>query len=287
MPIYICVGPFRFHLSYTILFLCFLLSFYTAWTALVYTQLRKKKKKVQLTVYGSSIWGSYQTIWSPPLPNVTWHSGAWPCTLTPSFVKKLHYLMTVLSNWTLLPILTWFQNSRGLHGTFATVAAVLLRASGHVPFGTCVLMLIQVHPELVMFPYFEDPLVLLFCLPEATKWQGWIYCTVHAHWRNNPNVHMFNFIVLYHLIMTISLKINVAYLYFKDLVSVNAGGAEVHEGTCSQEQDKSTDIKFNSRFRLIRSVLRAFKFSVFYIDWNCYFVGLLYLLHYPFWLQLI
>ena len=42
--------------------------------------------------------------------------------------------------------------------------------------------------------------------------------------------------------------------------------------------------KFYGRFPLIRSVWRASKFSVFKIDKNCNFVGLL---HYPFWPQLI
>ena len=42
--------------------------------------------------------------------------------------------------------------------------------------------------------------------------------------------------------------------------------------------------KFYGRLRLIRSVWRASKFSVFKIDWNCNFVGLL---HHPFWLQLV
>ena len=42
--------------------------------------------------------------------------------------------------------------------------------------------------------------------------------------------------------------------------------------------------KFYGQLRLIRSVWRASKFSVFKIDWNCNFVGLL---HQPFWLQFV
>ena len=42
--------------------------------------------------------------------------------------------------------------------------------------------------------------------------------------------------------------------------------------------------KFYGRLRLIRSVWRASKLSVFKIDRNCNFVGLL---HHPFWLQFI
>ena len=37
-----------------------------------------------------SIWGSHQTLWSLPLPNVTWHSGTWPYTMTPSIDHTLH-----------------------------------------------------------------------------------------------------------------------------------------------------------------------------------------------------
>ena len=42
--------------------------------------------------------------------------------------------------------------------------------------------------------------------------------------------------------------------------------------------------RFYGRLQLIRSVWRASKFSVFKIDRNCSFVGLL---HHPFWLQFI
>ena len=42
--------------------------------------------------------------------------------------------------------------------------------------------------------------------------------------------------------------------------------------------------KFYTRLRLMRSVWRASKLSVFKIDWNCNFVGLL---HHPFWLPLL
>ena len=34
--------------------------------------------------------GSHQTLWSLPFPNVTWHSGTWPCTMTPSIEQTLH-----------------------------------------------------------------------------------------------------------------------------------------------------------------------------------------------------
>ena len=59
-------------------------------------------------------------------------------------------------------------------------------------------------------------------------------------------------------------------------------------GTCIQQW---TNAPFNvlhivsyGRPRLIRSIWRASKFSVFKIDWNCNFVGLS---HHPFWLQLV
>ena len=48
-----------------------------------------------------SMWGSHQTLWSLPLPNVTWHSGTWPYTMTPSIDKILHQFANLLPNWTL------------------------------------------------------------------------------------------------------------------------------------------------------------------------------------------
>ena len=41
-----------------------------------------------------------------PLSNVTWHSGTWPYTMTPSIVQTLHLFANLLPNWTLIPILT-------------------------------------------------------------------------------------------------------------------------------------------------------------------------------------
>ena len=43
-----------------------------------------------------SVRGSYQTIWGPPLPNVTRHSGWWPSTVTPSIDQALHQILTLL-----------------------------------------------------------------------------------------------------------------------------------------------------------------------------------------------
>ena len=42
-----------------------------------------------------SVRGSHQTIWGPPLPNVTRHSGWWPHTVTPSIDRTLHQLLTI------------------------------------------------------------------------------------------------------------------------------------------------------------------------------------------------
>ena len=90
-----------------------------------------------------SIWGSHQTLWSLPLPNVTWHSGTWPYTMTPSIVQTLHLFANVLPNWTLIPILTLLPNFGGFHGTLQRVrlanrGCLLLRTPGLVPFGTCI-----------------------------------------------------------------------------------------------------------------------------------------------------
>ena len=41
-----------------------------------------------------SVQGPYQTIWGPPVPNVT-HSGWWPYTVTSSIDRILHQFLTV------------------------------------------------------------------------------------------------------------------------------------------------------------------------------------------------
>ena len=88
-----------------------------------------------------SIWGSHQTLWSLPLPNVTWHSGTWPYTMTPSIDQTLHQFANLLPNWTLLPILILLPNFGGFHRTLQWVRLAnrgrwLLQTPGPVPFGT-------------------------------------------------------------------------------------------------------------------------------------------------------
>ena len=90
-----------------------------------------------------SIWGSHQTLWSLPLPNVTWHSGTWSYTMTPSIDQTLHQFANLLPNWTLLPFLTLLPNFGGFHRTLQRVrlanrGRLLLRTPGPVPFGTCI-----------------------------------------------------------------------------------------------------------------------------------------------------
>ena len=52
-------------------------------------------------------YGRYdQTIWGPPLPNVTRHSGWWSSTVTTSIDQALHQFFTLLLILTLLPNLT-------------------------------------------------------------------------------------------------------------------------------------------------------------------------------------
>ena len=90
-----------------------------------------------------SIWGSHQTLWSLPLSNVTWHSGTWPYTMTPSIDQTLQQFSNLLPNWTLIPILTLLPNFGGFHRTLQRVrlanrGRLLLRTPGPVPFGTCI-----------------------------------------------------------------------------------------------------------------------------------------------------
>ena len=70
-----------------------------------------------------SIWGLHQTLSSPPLRNVTWHSGTWPSTVTPSTDQTLDQFMNLLPNLTLLPILTLLPNFGRFPVNIATDAA--------------------------------------------------------------------------------------------------------------------------------------------------------------------
>ena len=57
-----------------------------------------------------STWGSHQTLISPPLQNVTWHSGTWSSTVTPLTDQTLHQFLNLSPNWTLSPILALLPN---------------------------------------------------------------------------------------------------------------------------------------------------------------------------------
>ena len=77
------------------------------------------------------------------LPNVTWHSGTWPYTMSHSNDQTLHQFANLLPNWTLLPILTLLPNFGGFHRILQRVRLanrwrLLLRTPGPVPFGTCI-----------------------------------------------------------------------------------------------------------------------------------------------------
>ena len=121
-----------------------------------------------------SVRGSYQTIWGPPLPNVTRHSGWWPSTVTPSNDQALHQFRTLLLIWTLLPNWTFYQIARGFHKTFATDAACQQRTLTPQDTWSCltlglasVLMLRPISPELVFLTDFwvlNIPHYFCFCL---------------------------------------------------------------------------------------------------------------------------
>ena len=90
-----------------------------------------------------AIWGSHQTLWSLPLPNVTLHSGTWPYTMTPWIDQTLHQFANLLPNWTIIPILTLLPNFGGFHRTLQRVrlanrGRLLLRTPGPVQVGTCI-----------------------------------------------------------------------------------------------------------------------------------------------------
>ena len=120
-----------------------------------------------------SIRGSYQTIWGPPLPNVTRHSGWWSSTVTPSIDQALHQFLTLLLILTLLPNLTFYLIARCFHRTFATGAACQQRTLTPPDTWSCptlglasVLMLRPISPELVLFLDFwvsNIPRYMYFC----------------------------------------------------------------------------------------------------------------------------
>ena len=128
-----------------------------------------------------SVRGSYQTIWGPPLPTVTRHSGWWPSTVTSSIDQALHQFLTlhVLLFLTLLPNLTFYLIARGFHRTFATGAACQQRTLTPPDTWSCptfglasVLMLRPMSPELVLFLDFwvsNIPRYFCFCLWSTVK----------------------------------------------------------------------------------------------------------------------
>ena len=97
-----------------------------------------------------SIWGSHQTLWSLPFPNVTWHCGTWPYTMTHSIDQTLHQFANLLPNWTLLPILTLLPNFGGFHRTLqrmriANRGRLLLGTPGPGPYGTCICSNVEIN----------------------------------------------------------------------------------------------------------------------------------------------
>ena len=83
------------------------------------------------------------TVFWTPLPNVSWHYGTWPYTMTPSIDQTLHQFANLLPSWTLLPILTLLPNFGSFHRILqrlrlANRGRLLLRTPGPVPLGTCI-----------------------------------------------------------------------------------------------------------------------------------------------------
>ena len=63
--------------------------------------------------------------------------------MTPSIDQTLHQYPNLLSNWTLIPMLTLLSKFGGFHRTLQRVrlanrGRLLLRTHGPVPFGTCI-----------------------------------------------------------------------------------------------------------------------------------------------------
>ena len=132
--------------------------------------------------------GISSSIWSLPLPNVSWHSGTWPYTMTPSIDQTLHQLANLLPNWTLLPILTLLPNFWGFNRTLQRVrlanrGRLLLWTPGPVPFGTCICSNVETILTWTCHVYgpfeFRTPLgtsILLVCtymLAFLSSWRKW------------------------------------------------------------------------------------------------------------------
>ena len=105
---------------------------------------RAKRRAIRWDIYGAlKCLPRFTWVCYLPLPNVTWHSGTWPYTMTHSIDQALHQFANLLPNWTLLPILTLLPNFGGFHGALQRVrlasrGRLLLRTPGPVPFGTCI-----------------------------------------------------------------------------------------------------------------------------------------------------
>ena len=144
---------------------------------------------------------SYTSVWSLPLPNVTWYSGTWPYTMTPSIDQTLHQFADLLPNWTLLPILTLLPNFGGFHRTLQRVRLAkrgrfLLRTPGPVPFGTCICSKVETilfwtchvyGPPTISWYFSTLRLGWLLVLKLVSKWR-FIYKFVHvgSRWICNP-----------------------------------------------------------------------------------------------------
>ena len=116
-------------------------------------------------VYKEVLWserGSYQTIWRPPLPNVTRHSGWWPYTTTPSIDQTFpnFYPFTDLDliiEFDFLPYCGMGSSSiehlqRVRH---TNRGHLLIRTPSPVPFVTCKCSNVTpISPELVLCPDF-------------------------------------------------------------------------------------------------------------------------------------
>ena len=84
-----------------------------------------------------SIWGSLQTFWSLPLPNITWHFGTWPYTVNPQLIR---YYTNLWAYYRAGPYTRfWPCFRRTLQRVrLAYRGRLLLRTPGPVPFRTCI-----------------------------------------------------------------------------------------------------------------------------------------------------
>ena len=149
---------------------------------------RKRLKSTQGSF--AVVMGYHQTLWSLPLPNITWHSGHDHIQWHPQLIRHYTNLWIYYRTGPYYRFWPYHQISGGFHRTLQRVrlankGRLLLRTPCPVLFETCICFNVDTFfPELVMSTdllSFEHPSVLLFCffkLSHLTRMPSCDICNV-------------------------------------------------------------------------------------------------------------